>query len=169
MKTLHVLFCSFLIAFILPKCARGQQEQPAGDGERTYYYGVEISEVLCGYAKISSTPEVRCGKKILKQEGIVHEKVSVLGGGVYMTITYLYLTNPETEQFFYNKTSVDQEDNRLDFASELNNDSVIFESVSGHDKKMIPSEDNCTRKRMHASTLKSPIFTTSDILRWQGR
>jgi len=84
MKTYQILLCSLLLAFILPKCSNGQQEPTISNGD----------------------------EKLLKQEGTVTVKLSVLGGGVDMTITYLYLTNPETEEFFYNKTTVDQGDNR---------------------------------------------------------
>ncbi|MBC8459094.1 MAG: transglutaminase domain-containing protein [Deltaproteobacteria bacterium] len=120
MKTLQLIACALILAFILPKCASGQQEQTGKKGEKTYYYGVEINDVLCGYAKVTSVPEEKEGKTIDKLEGIVSLKLSVLGGGMDVTISYLYLSDPATEQFFSNATTIQTGDTRMEFASGLN-------------------------------------------------
>jgi len=135
MKTLQLFICSILIAFILPKCASGQKEQSGKEDEKTYYYGVEINDVLCGYVKLKSIPEEKEGKKMLNQGGIVNVKVSVLGGGVDLLINYSYLVDPETEQFSYNETTVQTGEAVQEFKSEAVGDSIMFESVSGNEKK----------------------------------
>ena len=138
MKTLQILIYSLLLAFILPKCASGQQDHPEKGNEKNYYYGVEINNVLCGYARVSSMEEEQDGKTIEKTEGEVVVKLSVLGGGVDMIISQLYLSDPATEQFFYNTTSIEQEGMKMDFSSVVTGDTLFFESVSGEDKKSIP-------------------------------
>jgi len=138
MKTLHVFICFVLLAFILPKCASGQQEQTVKSGEKTIYYGVEINDVLCGYAKVTSVPEEQDGKTIDKLEGIVSLKLSVLGGGMDLKITYFYLSDPASEQFFYNTTTVETGGTKMDFTSEVLHDTIYFESVSAKETKKIP-------------------------------
>ncbi|MBN1199897.1 MAG: tetratricopeptide repeat protein [Bacteroidales bacterium] len=142
MKTLQIFICSLLLVFILPTCASGQEKQTVGEEERTYYYGVEISDVLCGYAEVTSLPEMKDGREILRQEGIVTVKLSVLGGGVDLIIETLYFTDPATEQFTYNTTTIIQGETRMDFTSVLNNDSILFTSTSGNDRKSIPVTPN---------------------------
>jgi len=139
MKTIQLLFSILLLAFILPKCASAQQEKTRKPGEKTYYYGVEINDVLCGYAKVISIPEDRAGKIIEKLEGNVFLKLSVLGGGMDLNISYLYLSDPSSEQFFYNTTTVQTGETRMEFASEVKDDTIYFESVTGHETKKFPN------------------------------
>ncbi len=138
MKTLQLIACALLLAFILPKCASGQEDQTGKTGEKTYYYGVEINDVLCGYVRFSSVEEEQEGKTIEKTEFEVVIKLSVLGGGVDMLIHQFYLSDPATEQFFFNTTSIEQGDVKMDFSSVVTGDTLFFESVSGEDKKTIP-------------------------------
>ncbi len=135
MKTLQLIACAILLAFILPKCASGQQDPSGNAGEKTIYYGVEINDVLCGYARVTSILEEKEGKEIEKLEGNVTVKLSVLGAGVDMVITYLYLTDPVTEQFFYNATTVKTGETEMEFISKVKDDSIYYESASGSDKK----------------------------------
>jgi len=137
MKNLQLLICSFLLVFIVPKCASAQESNTGETGGKTYYYGVEINDVLCGYAKINSSPMEKGGKSVLNQDGSVNVKLSVLGGGIDLVITYLYHTDPETEQFFYNETTVQTGETTMEFVSEASDDSIFFESVTGNEKKSL--------------------------------
>ncbi len=138
MKTLQLLFSILLLAFILPKCASAQQEKTGKPGEKTYYYGVEINDVLCGYAKVISIPEDKEGEIIEKLEGNVFLKLSVLGGGMDLNISYLYLSDPSTEQFFYNATTIQTGDTRMEFVSDVKNDTIYFESATAKETKTFP-------------------------------
>ncbi|MBE0648292.1 MAG: hypothetical protein IH596_10960 [Bacteroidales bacterium] len=142
MKTLQLIACALLLAFILPKCASGQEGQTGKTGEKTYYYGVEINDVLCGYAKVTSVPEEKDRKTIDKLDGTVSLKLSILGGGMDLTGTYLYLSDPSSEQFFYNTTTVETGGTKMDFTSEVVHDTIYFESVSAKETKKIPGAKN---------------------------
>ena len=96
MKNLQLLICSLLLVFIIPKCTSAQQGPDETAGEKIYFYGIEINDVLCGYAKFTSTPEEKDGMHILNQEGNFNIKVTLLGGGVDLLIKYHYLVDPET-------------------------------------------------------------------------
>ncbi|MBL6950843.1 MAG: hypothetical protein ISR57_09395 [Bacteroidales bacterium] len=138
MKTLQLVIIALLLVFVLPKCAGAQEGQAVKAGEKTIYYGVEINDVLCGYAKVTSVPEERDGKTVDKLEGIVSVKLSVLGGGMDLNISYHYLSNPLTEQFFLNTTTVQTGDTRMEFATEVQDDTIYFESVSAKETKRFP-------------------------------
>nr|MBC8315580.1 transglutaminase domain-containing protein [Bacteroidota bacterium] len=138
MKTLQLVIYALLLVFIVPKCASAQQEQVGKTGEKTLYYGVEINDVLCGYAKVTSVSEEKDGKTVDKLEGTVFLKLSVLGGGMDLKITYLYFADPLTEQFFFNTTTVQTGDTRMEFATEVLDDTIFFESVSAKETKSFP-------------------------------
>ena len=135
MKTLQLVIIALFLVFVLPKCAGAQEAQTRVEGEKKYYYGIEINDVLCGYAKITSTPEEKDGMQILKQEGNFTIKVSVLGGGVDLVINFLYLTDPETEQFSYSSTTIQTGEAIQEFESKVIEDSIFFESISGKEKR----------------------------------
>jgi len=138
MKTLKLFVFSLLLVFVMPKCASSQPQTPWGHDEKTYFYGVEISEILCGYVKITSAPEMKEDRQVLRQEAIVSLNLSVLGGGVNLLITNQYLTDPETEQFFFNQTDIKQGSVSMDFSSVLQEDTILFTSGSGQIHKRIP-------------------------------
>lgn len=138
MKKLTWLFYTFLLVFIAPECADAQENQNNKTGEKTYFYGVEISEILCGYVKVTSVPEMKEDRQVLRQEAIVSLNLSVLGGGVNLLITNQYLTDPETEQFFFNQTDIKQGSVSMDFSSVLQEDTILFTSGSGQVEKRIP-------------------------------
>lgn len=88
-----------LAAFFFWSCA-GIGQNKLSDQD-TFYYGIEIGGVLCGYTETSKQLINKNGKDWLQLNDEILMKLSALGQNVIITIVNNYKVDPETEQYFY--------------------------------------------------------------------
>jgi transglutaminase-like putative cysteine protease len=81
-----------------------------------YYYGIEINGVLCGYARLVTSPLLQDGREmtVLRHEIIL--KGSLLGAPVDNRMTLTYHLDPATKRFTYHDSTIEQGPARLSSA-----------------------------------------------------
>ena len=78
-----------------------------------YHYGIEINGVLCGYARLVTSPLRQDGREVtvLKHEIVL--KGSLLGAPVDNRMTLTYHLDPATKRFSYHDSMIEQGPARL--------------------------------------------------------
>lgn len=88
-----------LAAFFLLSCTGfGQKKLTDQD---TFYYGIEIGGVLCGYTETSKQLISEGDKEWLQMNDEILMKLSALGQEVTIEIVNNYKVDPQTGQYFY--------------------------------------------------------------------
>lgn len=80
----------------------------SGAAGETYYYGIEIGGVLCGYSKVDASPISEDGRELvlIKHEMLV--MLSALGSEFNSEVKLTYHVDPETGWFTYHDSDVKQ-------------------------------------------------------------
>ncbi|MEA3476861.1 MAG: hypothetical protein U9R60_01675, partial [Bacteroidota bacterium] len=98
MKTINILLtCVLFLLLVFPGQSCAQRDTTE---KETYYYGIEINDVLCGYYKIVTYSYLEGEKEYGLIRGNVLSKLSVLEGDVDMKIKYELSYDPEQEGYF---------------------------------------------------------------------
>jgi len=74
----------------------------------TYYYGIEINDVLCGYAELTASPAEIDGRETTLLKHRVFLMVSALGSRFNSDVRLTYHIDPTTGQFTYHDSQIDQ-------------------------------------------------------------
>jgi hypothetical protein len=78
-----------------------------------YYYGIEINGVLCGYARLATSPLRQDGGEVtvLRHETVL--KGTLLGAPVDSRMSLTYHLDPATKRFSYHDSTIEQGPARL--------------------------------------------------------
>jgi hypothetical protein len=79
-----------------------------------YYYGVEINDVLCGYATLTTSPIEEDGRELIRLRHELFIMLSALGSEFNSEIKLTYYIDPETGSFTYHDSEVDQGQMHID-------------------------------------------------------
>jgi hypothetical protein len=107
----------------------------------SWNYAVEINEVLCGFSESHLTEEQLDGKTLWKLDDEIMVKLSVLGGGVDMTIDNTYYIDPKTKNTISVEHSIKTTAEVYAF-SEFKNDKVYYTSKKGGTLNEMTLEDD---------------------------
>jgi tetratricopeptide (TPR) repeat protein len=124
MKTLQLLICALFLAFILPKCTSGQD--PCAEGSHEYYFGVEITGMLCGYSIARECSGLKDGIKTNFESNEVLVKLSVLGEGVDIRISSIFGTDAASGRMVLNETKIITGNTNIVSSTRIKGDTAWF-------------------------------------------
>jgi transglutaminase-like putative cysteine protease len=78
-----------------------------------YYYGIEINGVLCGYARLVTSPLRQDGREVTVLRHEIVLKGSLLGAPVDNRMALTYHLDPATKRFSYHDSTIEQGPARL--------------------------------------------------------
>lgn len=90
---------------------------PAAAFAETYYYGVKVNGVLCGYSKIEASEIVEGGEDLVLLEHELFLMLSALGSEFNSEVNLTYKIDPSTGRFTYHDSDVKQ--GQIHMASEV--------------------------------------------------
>ena len=94
-----------------------------------YYYGVEISGVVCGYSRVETSQIELDGKKLILLEQSFTMKLSALGSKFDSKMKFTYKIDPETGNFVYHDSDIQQGGQHYAGAVQVDGDSARFSSM----------------------------------------
>jgi len=117
------LFLLLIFATSLPTCA----QQP-GSGD-VYYYGIEISDQLCGYAEIRLSEGEHDGRPVILLDEEVFAMMTALGSTFNSRQTIRYRIDPETGNFIWHTNDVEQGDTQLGAEYAVHDGAAFFHDI----------------------------------------
>jgi len=105
MKTIKVLLTWTLLVLLIIPCQSCTLRDTTE--KETYYYGIEINDVLCGYYKITTYSYLEGEKEFGLIRVVVLNKLSVLEGDVDITIENELIYDPEQEGYISQVSDMD--------------------------------------------------------------
>jgi transglutaminase-like putative cysteine protease len=120
----------FLVLFSLVISYQSARSQLTDEYPQEWTYAVEINDVLCGYSESTISLESKEGLPYLLMNDHIMVKLSVLGGGVDMTIDNEYILDPETKAPYSIEHKLRTSAEVYGY-SEFEEDKVYFTSVEG--------------------------------------
>ncbi len=104
----------------------------ATDAPAELTYAIEINEVICGYADVSSWEETVNGTKFLKIKQNMFMMLTVLGAEVNTRVDVSFDVDPETERFVRMISHIDQGDIKIDAEITVDGDTAhCYSSLTG--------------------------------------
>ncbi len=98
-----------------------------------YYYGVEIAGVVCGYSRVETSKFEMNGKELILLEQSFTMKLSALGSSFDSKMKFTYKIDPETGNFVYHDSDIEQGGQHYAGAVEVDGDSARFSSMIDDD------------------------------------
>jgi tetratricopeptide (TPR) repeat protein len=129
MKNLKIQHLIFSILILILGCSSTQKlaHQKAELQEtETYYYGIEINDVLCGYSKAATSRIAKDGKNLIQLKQNSFMMISALGSKFNTELKLTYLIDPNTGQFFYHDSYIKQGQTELTSVIYIKNDTARF-------------------------------------------
>jgi len=96
------------LLILLISVSGSYQAEAAKVEPQTFYYGVEINGVLCGYSEISISPMVKDGKDMTLLTQKVFAMLSALGSKFNTELKLAYHIDPTTGKFTYHDSDIKQ-------------------------------------------------------------
>jgi len=119
-------FLVVAIAIVLASCAQAAPvTSPAVD---VYHYGIEIQDVLCGYAKNDVRTETRDGREVVVYDSDVFVMISALGSPVNTKIVASQVVDAKTGKTITSEADVDQGVSRLRIALKMDGNVAVIDS-----------------------------------------
>jgi hypothetical protein len=107
------------------------------DDVESYYYGIEISGVLCGYAEIQLSESSHEGREVINIDENVFAMMTALGSAFNTRQHISYLVDPETGNFLVHENEVEQGDTHLGVKYVVRDDAVYMQSDDDEDETRI--------------------------------
>ena len=128
MKTTIILRSVILLMLMITASLLWAQkpDNPCIDQGDEFYSGVEINDVLCGYAIERQCLVEENDKQILFESNDITVKLSVLGAGVDIKMNFFYKVDPDTWRWFYNKMEIDNGGAYIHNRTEITGDTAYF-------------------------------------------
>lgn len=128
-----------LILFLMMGCSGiGQQFETS---QRTYYYGVEINGVLCGYSESLKSYSTQDGKPIIEVKDDILIKLTVLGQDLDLTVQNEYEIDSLSGIYTYCKHTVIS-GSKMESITEIRDDKIYFKrSEEGEPEEFELSDD----------------------------
>ena len=121
-----------LLALGLATCTHAGQT----DAE-TFYYAIEINDVLCGYSEIKTSPLEEDGKTLILLEQRTFAMLSALGSRFDSEVLLTYHIDPVTGRFSYHDSVVNQGTMHLDSEIQVAGDQARFSSSLSREDALI--------------------------------
>ena len=120
------------ILTLLIMISGGYQAKAAKIEPQTLYYGIEINGVLCGYSEVKISPMVKDGKDMILLKDKVFAMVSALGSKFNTEVKLTYHIDPETWNFSYHDSEIDQGPTHLGSKVFINGNTARFIGTPGN-------------------------------------
>jgi Transglutaminase-like superfamily len=98
-----------------------------------YFYAIEQSNVVCGYAHVVLCPAKIDGRPCLQLIDSLWMQVSALGKSFEARYRFEYRIDPENNMYYYHSSDIDQGGTKLGGIMEVRGDSILIISESGED------------------------------------
>ncbi len=129
MKNLKTLLIVLAIWGLILGCSSSQKlahQKTVLPKTETYYYGIEINHVLCGYSKIETSPLGKDSNNLIQLKQKTFMMISALGSKFNTDLKLTYFIDPETGQFTYHDSYVKQGQTEMNSAIYIENDTARF-------------------------------------------
>ncbi|GAI82093.1 unnamed protein product, partial [marine sediment metagenome] len=123
---MYVLVLLILVSSVSLKTQAAQLEP------QTFYYGIEINGVLCGYSEINLSPMVKDGKDMTLLKQKVFAMLSALGSKFNTEVKLTYHIDPATGNFTYHDSEIKQGQTQLGSVIYIEGDTARFTSTPGN-------------------------------------
>ena len=94
----------------------------------TYYFGVEINDVLCGYAETMVSPMIIDGQDMTMISGEVHVLLSLMGEGMDMDFQYEYQCTNDLTSYLYSKVDIMVGTTEINYSTRVEGGIAYYES-----------------------------------------
>jgi len=143
MKTLQTFICTIGISFVLQVltgCDRAQD--PCKERSHDYYFGVEITGMLCGYSIARECSGLKDGVKTDFESNEVLIKLSVLGEGVDNRISSLFGMDPVSRRLMFNEIKINTGNTSIVSSTRIKGDTAWFtgDNTPGPKKIFLPPD-----------------------------
>jgi transglutaminase-like putative cysteine protease len=128
------LICTILISGF----AAAQDQNPCKTGGQTCYFGVEINDVLCGYAIEKYCDSTLNGKRIRYENSDVRVKMSLLGADMDAGFISKYAIDPVTQRAVEIQMNIINGQSVLKTTTWIADDTAYFSNPGSGIKKAIP-------------------------------
>ena len=108
------------------KRTSGQAELPCSSADKTWYFGVEIDGMLCGYCISRECRGTRDEGIILWETNNILVLLSVLGEGMDIKINHIYGTDPVSGRLKYNKIDILSGNTSVISTTSIRGDTAIY-------------------------------------------
>jgi hypothetical protein len=129
MKTL-LKICLLGLIILCFGCSYGMASDIKVDTSNTltYYFGVEINDVLCGYSETMVSPMTRDGHDMTMITGEVHVLLSLMGEGMDMDFQYEYQCTNDLTSYLYSKTEIMIGTTEINYSTRVEGGVAYYES-----------------------------------------
>ena len=122
--------------------ASEEEQAPTPDGadesKKTYFYGIEINGVLCGHSRIDLRLAGSNDQAYHLMEQRTALSLAILGRDVQQRQKFIYHIDPETGNFSYHDSYIEQGETRMSNAVTVGNDTLRIQSSDSAEEKLIP-------------------------------
>jgi transglutaminase-like putative cysteine protease len=119
-----------------------EDQAPTPDGadesKKTYFYGIEINGVLCGHSRVDLRLADPNGQAYHLMEQRTALSLAILGRDIQQRQRFTYHIDPETGNFSYHDSYIEQGETRMSNAVTVGNDTLRIQSSDGAEEKLIP-------------------------------
>jgi transglutaminase-like putative cysteine protease len=123
------LMCALAILILVSSVSLKTQ---AALEPQTFYYGIEINGVLCGYSEINLSPMVKDGKDMTLLKQNVFAMLSALGSKFNTEVKLTYHIDPATGKFNYHDSEIKQGQVQLNSVINIEGNTASFTSTPGN-------------------------------------
>ena len=124
------LMCALAILILVSSVSL--KTQAAQLEPQTFYYGIEINGVLCGYSEINLSPMVKDGKDMTLMKQKFFAMLSALGSKFNTELKLTYHIDPTTGNFTYHDSEIKQGQTQLGSVIYIEGDTARFTSTPGN-------------------------------------
>lgn len=144
MKTLKQLAILIILYISFIGCTNSQPKNIEVDTSKTetYYFAVEIKDVLCGYSELKVSPMVKDSIKMTLIEGDVFVLLTLLGEGMDMEIQYVYYADTLETAYTYNEVKTLVGNTRIEASTIINGNTALIESTLSSTPKNVELPDD---------------------------
>jgi len=132
--------------------AGGQGEGPCTTADRTWYFGVEIGGMPCGYCVSKECTGVRDGKPVMWESNEILIRLSILGEGMDIRIRHIYGSDPGSGRLMINETNILSGNTSIMSSTKIVGDTAFY---SGNNNPL-PKKIFLPRDVVLETSLKSP-------------
>lgn len=126
---------SLLMAMLLFSTVFSSAQAQSGDAQQ-YFFGIEVNDVLCGYAEIQVSEDTHDGREVIKVEENLFAMMTALGSTFNTRQTLSYLIDPETGNFLYHENEIEQGDTHIGGSWEVRDDAVYLTADDEEEKRI---------------------------------
>lgn len=127
---IHVIALILITGLALTCTTATEKEQP-GKIDKTYYYGVQIKDVICGYARITTGTAEQPFEGCIVQNSTIEVLLSLMGKSVDTHINFEYLLDSLSGKILRSRTIIQQENFKGQNMIVYSDDSIRYQSSFG--------------------------------------